>query len=149
MSSTENPDEEINEVRANLGKTSSSNVSNTEIDLALTGANDQVLEDTGFNTESDPPYQKPELIKKLKILNATAYLLIRFADKVELRESILKEIARNNKNITDAEIADTDEETIIDSVDYETYPLNANSGFYIPTTIRPHNRSLGSTTGGL
>src|SRR5690606_5084149 len=94
------------------------------------------LEDTGYNTSSDPAYEKPGLIHKLKILNATAYLLIRFADKVELRNSILGEITRNNKKITNPEPEDSEDETIITSIGYETYPLNPNGGFYKPTTVK-------------
>lgn len=130
MSSLENSQELIDEVRANLGKTASSNVTDAEVDQALTDADDQVLEDTGFNTESVPAYEKPNLIKKLKVLNATAYLLIRFADKVELRNSILGEISRNNKKITHPEISDDEDDTIITGSDYETFPLNQESGVY-------------------
>lgn len=130
MSSLENSTEEINKVRFNLGKTASSNVSDAEIDVALTAADGTVLEQTGFNTESDPAYEKPEVIKRLKILNATADLLIGFADKVELRESILKEIRGIVKGITTPELSDDEDETIITGMDYSTYPLNQSGGSY-------------------
>jgi len=144
-----NSQTDLDEVRYNLGKTASSNVSDAEIDKALIDADDQVLEDTGFNTSSDPAYEKPGLIHKLKILNATAYLLIRFADKVELRNSILGEITRNNKKITNPEPEDTDDETIITGVNYDTYPLNPAGGFYKPTSIKNNStRSLYTTKSG-
>lgn len=130
MSALDNSAEEISKVRFNLGKTASSNVSDAEIDSALTTAEDTVLENTGYNTESDPAYEKPEVIKRLKILNATADLLIGFADKVELRESILKEIRGIVKGVTTPELSDDEDETIIDGIDYETYPLNQESGTY-------------------
>ena len=130
MSSLANSTEEINKVRFNLGKTASSNVSDAEIDSALTTAEDTVLEDTGFNTESDPAYEKPDVIKRLKILNATADLLIGFAEKVELRESLLKEIRGIVKGITQPELSDDDDETIIDGIDYETYPLNQTGKYW-------------------
>lgn len=127
---------EIDEVRNNLGKTSSSNLTDLEIDLGLTYAEDQVLEDTGFNTLSDPAYEKPNLIEKLKVLNATAYLLIRFADKIDLRNSILKQIEGMNYKITHPMLSDDEDDAIIEGIDYQTYPLNPNGGFYKPTTVR-------------
>lgn len=125
-----NPIEQIDKVRYNLGKTASSNVTDEEIDKALSSAEDTVLEDTGFNTKPDKLYAKPDLIIRLKVLNATADLLIGFSEKVDLRESILKEIARNNKKITNPEVGDSEDETIIEGTDYATYPMNQYGGGY-------------------
>lgn len=150
MSGLQNSSTDIDEVRYNLGKTASSNVSDAEIDKALIDADDQVLEDTGFNSVSDPAYPKPGLIRKLKILNATAYLLIRFADKVELRNSILGEITRNNKKITHPGVSDDDQETIITGIGYSSFPLNPSGGFYMPTTVRnlKGRRNYSTKSGG-
>lgn len=145
MSSLENSTEEINKVRFNLGKTASSNVSDAEIDVALTAADGTVLEDTGFNTKSNPPYEKPEVIQRLKILNATADLLIGFADKVELRESILKEIRGIVKGITTPELSDDEDETIITGMDYSTYPLNQSGGSYWSAVKQREVRRSGSS----
>lgn len=109
-----NPQDEIDEVRSNCGGTSESNLPEADIDIALSEANEEATERTGL-TEDDPHY--PYLRRKMKLLIATAYLLIRFSNMVDTRASILKEIEDLTKQMTELESTDEFDESLFDSVD--------------------------------
>lgn len=112
-----NPQDEIDEVRQNCGSPGESNLSDADIDLALSGANEETTERTGL-LETDPRY--PHLRRKMKLLLATAYLLIRFSDMDKIRDSIVREVERLTTNMKTFESTDEDEESIIDSDPYAT-----------------------------
>lgn len=112
-----NPQDEIDEVRLNCGSPGESNLSDLDIDNALAGANEETTERTGL-LETDPRY--PHLRRKMKLLLATSYLLIRFSDMDKMRDSINREIERLTTQMKTFESTDEDEESIIDSDPYAT-----------------------------
>ena len=112
-----NPQDEIDEVRLNCGSPGESNLSDLDIDNALSGANEEATERTGL-LETDPRY--PHLRRKMKLLLATSYLLIRFSDMDKMRDSIIREIERLTTQMKTFESTDEDEESIIDSDPYAT-----------------------------
>src|SRR3954453_22825577 len=107
-----NDQSEIDTVRQNCGGTGESNLADADIDDALSSANEEATERTGL-LETDPRY--PHLRKKMKILLATAYLLIRFDKMIPVRDSIVREIERLTTQMKTFESTDEDEESIIDS----------------------------------
>jgi len=112
-----NPTDEIDEVRLNCGSPGESNLSDADIDIALSGANEEATERTGL-LETDPRY--PHLRRKMKMLLATSYLLIRFSGQDKMRDSINREIERLTTQMKTFESTDEDEESIIDSDDLAT-----------------------------
>jgi hypothetical protein len=112
-----NPQDEIDAVRANCGSPGESNLSDADIDDALSGANEETTERTGL-LETDPRY--PHLRRKMKLLLATAYLLMRFDKMVQVRDSLVREIERLTTQMKTFESTDEDEESIIDSDPYAT-----------------------------
>jgi len=112
-----NDQSEIDTVRQNCGGTGESNLADADIDDALSSANEETVERTGL-LETDPRY--PHLRKKMKILLATAYLLIRFDKMIPVRDSIVREIERLTTQMKTFESTDEDEESIIDSDPYAT-----------------------------
>jgi hypothetical protein len=112
-----NPQDEIDEVRLNCGSPGESNLSDADIDAALSGANEETTERTGL-LENDPRY--PHLRRKMKLLLATAYLLIRFSNMDKIRDSIVREVERLTTQLKTFESTDEDEESIIDSDPYAT-----------------------------
>lgn len=107
-----NPQDEIDEVRLNCGSPGEANLSDTDIDIALSGANEEATERTGL-LETDPRY--PHLRRKMKMLLATSYLLIRFSGQDKMRDSLNREIERLTTQMKTFESTDEDEESIIDS----------------------------------
>jgi hypothetical protein len=112
-----NPQTEIDEVRLNCGSPGESNLSDADIDSALSGANEETTERTGL-LESDVRY--PSLRRKMKLLLATAYLLIRFSNMDKVRDSIIREVERLTTQMKTFESTDEDEESIIDSDPFAT-----------------------------
>ena len=112
-----NPQDEIDEVRLNCGSPGESNLSDADIDASLSGANEETTERTGL-LETDPRY--PHLRRKMKLLLATAYLLIRFSNMDKIRDSIIREVERLTTQMKTLESTDEDEESIIDSDPYAT-----------------------------
>lgn len=112
-----NPQDEIDEVRLNCGSPGESNLSDLDIDNALSGANEEATERTGL-IETDPRY--PHLRRKMKLLLATSYLLIRFSNMDKMRDSIIREVERLTTQMKTFESTDEDEESIIDSDPYAT-----------------------------
>ena len=114
---TINPSDEIEEVRVNCGSPGESNLSDADIDAALSSSNEETTERTGL-LETDPRYT--HLRRKMKLLLATAYLLIRFANMDKIRDSIIREVERLTTQMKTFESTDEDEESIIDSDPYAT-----------------------------
>lgn len=107
-----NPQDEIDEVRLNCGSPGEANLADADIDNALSGANEEATERTGL-LETDPRY--PHLRRKMKLLLATSYLLIRFSNMDKIRDSIVREVERLTTQMKTFESTDEDEESIIDS----------------------------------
>jgi hypothetical protein len=107
---TINPQDEIDEVRSNCGGTSEANLSDADIDSALSMANEETTERTGL-LENDQ--RLPSLRRKMKLLIATAYLLIRFADMKDVRFSIIRELELLTAAMKVLESTDTDDESLI------------------------------------
>lgn len=107
-----NPQDEIDEVRLNCGSPGEANLADADIDNALSGANEEATERTGL-LETDPRY--PHLRRKMKLLLATSYLLIRFSNMDKIRDSIVREVERLTTQLKTFESTDEDEESIIDS----------------------------------
>lgn len=112
-----NPQDEIDEVRLNCGSPGESNLADADIDAALSASNEETTERTGL-LETDPRY--PSLRRKMKLLLATAYLLIRFSNMDKVRDSIIREVERLTTQMKTFESTDEDEESIIDSDPYAT-----------------------------
>lgn len=112
-----NPQDEIDEVRLNCGSPGESNLSDADIDAALASSNEETTERTGL-LETDPRY--PHLRRKMKLLLATSYLLIRFSDMDKIRDSIIREVERLTTQMKTFESTDEDEESIIDSDELAT-----------------------------
>lgn len=112
-----NPQDEIDEVRLNCGSPGESNLSDADIDAALSSSNEETTERTGL-LETDPRY--PHLRRKMKLLLATSYLLIRFSDMDKIRDSIIREVERLTTQMKTFESTDEDEESIIDSDELAT-----------------------------
>lgn len=112
-----NPQDEIDEVRLNCGSPGESNLADVDIDAALSASNEETTERTGL-LETDPRY--PSLRRKMKLLLATAYLLIRFSNMDKVRDSIIREVERLTTQMKTFESTDEDEESIIDSDPYAT-----------------------------
>jgi hypothetical protein len=111
---TVNPQDEINEVRANTGGIGVLNLGDAEIDTALSAADQETTERTGLDSNST---YKPYLRRKIKILVATAYLLIRFKNSKDVLRIINDEIRQTQTLLSQPDLSDTDDETIIDSND--------------------------------
>lgn len=112
-----NPQDELDEVRLNCGSPGESNLSDADIDAALSSSNEETTERTGL-LETDPRY--PHLRRKMKLLLATSYLLIRFSDMDKIRDSIIREVERLTTQMKTFESTDEDEESIIDSDELAT-----------------------------
>jgi hypothetical protein len=118
---TINPQDEIDEVRANCGGAGESNLPEADIDMALSMANEETTERTGL-LPTDP--RLPHLRRKMKLLIATAYLLTRFSDMDKVRDSITREVRDLTNTMKVLESTDEDEESLIDSNPYDYEQVN-------------------------
>jgi hypothetical protein len=109
---TINPQDEIDEVRANCGGAGESNLPEADIDSALSMADEETTERTGM-LPSD--LRLPHLRRKMKLLIATAYLMVRFTDMKDVRFSIVRELELLTNAMKVLESTDEDDESIIDS----------------------------------
>lgn len=112
----QNSEDERVEVRRNCGNTSTSNLPEKDVDEALSMADEETTERTGL-LPTDP--RLPLLRRKMKILLASAYLMIRFSNLVEVRASVLKEIdnlTEQMKVLEDTGVSD--DESIIEGDEY-------------------------------
>jgi hypothetical protein len=113
---TINPADEILEVRTNCGGAGESNLPEADIDMALSMADEETTERTGL-LPTDP--RLPHLRRKMKIMIATGYLLIRFSDMDKIRDSIMREVERLTNTMKILESTDEDEESLISSDPYD------------------------------
>lgn len=134
---TINPQDEIDEVRANCGGAGESNLPEIDIDSALSMADEETTERTGL-LPSDA--RLPHLRRKMKLLIATAYLLTRFADMDKIRDSITREVRDLTNQMKILESTDADEESLIDSNPYD-YEL-ANQVNYWGGTVGSTKKSV-------
>lgn len=122
-----NPQADIDAVRAYSGGRATTNLPDSDIDDILTQTADEVIERVG--PDATPSYL-PNLRRKLHLLIATAEVLIRYIDTEGKRANILSEIETLAAKLTNPEPQDDDAHTIVDSVDYQSYPLNVNGSYY-------------------
>jgi hypothetical protein len=136
---TINPADEIAEVRANCGGAGEGNLPEIDIDSALSMADEETTERTGL-LPNDP--RLPQLRRKMKLLIATAYLMVRFADMKDVRFSIIRELELLTASMKVLESTDEDDESIIDS-DPGTTADQQQLNYW----VRGKHRSILSTRG--
>lgn len=114
-----NPEDERIEVRGNCGGTAESNLAEADIDKALSAADEETTERTGLLPGDARMVQ---MRRKMKVLLASAYLMIRFSNLIDVRANILKEIdgmTEQMKVLEDTGVGD--DESIIEGTDVPEY----------------------------
>ena len=130
---TINPQDEIDEVRLNCGSPGENNLSDADIDSALSSADDETTERTGLLPTDN---RLPNMRRKMKLLLATSYLLIRFSGQDKNRDSIVREVERMTNNMKILETTDTDDETLTDTIDDDEYSQGLQMNYWRDGTRR-------------
>lgn len=142
-----NPSDERTEVRMNCGNTGESNLAEADIDKALSMADEETTERTGLLPDD---IRMPDLRRKMKVLIASAYLMIRFSNLVDVRASVLKEIDNLTEKMQVLEDTSAiDDETIMEEGVDDEYVASTVSSFWTGGKRRSSSRVTdGSTVTG-
>lgn len=128
-----NPSDERAEVRLNCGNTGETNLHEADIDKSLSMANEETTERTGL-LPSDTKHAG--MRRKMKVLLASSYLMIRFSNLIEVRANILKEIDGMTEQMKTLEDTGADDDESLIEGDEDDYAAMQQVNFWTKGTRR-------------